>query len=567
MLLLSFITFLFVFVLGTLPTTAAVIFIYGRGRLPNHTLPMAGLAVTATWSYITFWAFFAHPWLGSAIAVAILASSALFLCHKRKLLATVFSLQADSRAAFSIMLLVGCGYIGVLCARAWDEKASNVQSLASQRFGLAMPIDNEIPRFFAERLAKGESPKNLLDGWLSSDRPPLQTGVILLIGQPARALGIDIALTTFCIGLWFQLLWVPALWGLLRTLGAKHQFTAWVVSITACTGFCLHNSVYTWPKLAAAAFVVAAVSLLIARKQASLTEHWIWIGGMLALGHLAHSGVAFSLLALPFLFVSRDYQPRFRHAVAAGIIFMLFSTPWLLYQKFYEPPANRLLKWHLAGAVEIDDRSFGKAIADAYGQLTWKEFWESKQKNLLDFLPDDYAQIIEVSTDRQRANGRRNTEFFRLCGALAIGNLALVLLPFTTWCVWRRSKDDVSLKAFLALLGWLTCTLIVWVLLMFIPRSTVVHQGSFVPLLLLFALPMLMAAMCHKGLFLFLAAAQLISFVTTWWPGQINAPQSASGSAVAVSVASLGGLIWFAVNSWESKHTPTLVRDDAAPHS
>ena len=46
---------------------------------------------------------------------------------------------------------------------------------------LELPIDNEIPRRFADKLYQNLDPRDFLIGldWTSSDRPPLMTGFIL----------------------------------------------------------------------------------------------------------------------------------------------------------------------------------------------------------------------------------------------------------------------------------------------------------------------------------------------------------------------------------------------------
>ena len=40
--------------------------------------------------------------------------------------------------------------------------------------------------------------------------------------------------------------------------------------------------------------------------------------------------------------------------------------PWVLYQKVYDPPGNRLLKWHIAGVIDVDSRGFLEALYQSY---------------------------------------------------------------------------------------------------------------------------------------------------------------------------------------------------------
>ncbi|WP_225852883.1 hypothetical protein, partial [Haemophilus parainfluenzae] len=54
--------------------------------------------------------------------------------------------------------------------------------IANTRFlpGGSLPPDNILPYLFAERLYHGIDPRPLLGEWQSSDRPPLQAGLLLL---------------------------------------------------------------------------------------------------------------------------------------------------------------------------------------------------------------------------------------------------------------------------------------------------------------------------------------------------------------------------------------------------
>ena len=90
------------------------------------------------------------------------------------------------------------------------------------------------------------------------DRPrgkghAVRAGLALVTIPALQTLDIGYDKACATAGVWFQLLWIPALWVFLRWLGlTEHQAHA-ATSALVFTGFLLFNTIFVWPKLAGAA--------------------------------------------------------------------------------------------------------------------------------------------------------------------------------------------------------------------------------------------------------------------------------------------------------------------------
>jgi hypothetical protein len=154
----------------------------------------------------------------------------------------------------------------------------------------------------------------------------------------------------------------------------------------------------------------------------------------------------------------------------------------MIYQNVFDPPANRLLKWHFAGVVDVDNRSFGTALRDAYGALSWDGYVRGKLGNIdavIGHWPGPTARSIAAifRLGSWEPAGMRSNDFFHLLPSLHLYSLALIgavlLLPFLK--ADRRPQRDAALRMLVAL----AAILAVFVLLIFQPGQTINHQGTF----------------------------------------------------------------------------------------
>ncbi len=503
-----------------------------------------GYCLIAGAGYLAFWACFAHPRLGDAY-VGLLTVGLLVWLGSARGAAAALALWRDERWWRVWLTLAGVGlvYFGLLHLRDCDAPWS---WLAANRYRPGLPPDNEIPQMFARRLLEGQSPRHLIADWLSSDRPPMQTGAILLLGPLLRPTdGAQFDSLCQAMGFWFQLLWVPALVGLLQSLGLTLRRALALVACIAATAVLLINTQFVWPKLAAAGFVLGAW-VLWRTATPRRTADWGWTGGALALGFLCHGGVAFSLLVLGPMMIWGGGKTRWRGLVWCVLVAAVVYAPWWAYQRFYEPPGNRLLKMHLAGIDPPDGRSTAEALRDAYRATPLRVFIEGRRANLHALITGNWRDLADFSA--RNPDHRYNDDFFAFFRSLGWWNLGLAALPFAWWRAGRRG-NRIPGNLLGAILGWSAATLALWVLLLFHPYSTVIHQGSYVPILLLLGASAWSLHAVHPMVLAVVSALAGAYFVVAYaWATPVAIPTALAtvalipiaGGALAMIVAAAG---------------------------
>lgn len=475
--------------------------------LPVYWQPLLATALVALAGYLAFWAFFASPLVGRLWVGLLYAASVAVLIRARKTEAAPERIQARS-AVVRLAVLIGTLYVALLHV---FPSAISFYELSANRFRHTLPTDNSIPYAMAERLLAGESLRSpsLFGDWISSDRPPLQSGWQLLTLPVTSAFKLDPEVASGTASIWFQLAWVPATYGLLQALGLSLARACGWTALLACTGFLLQNTAFPWPKLAAGAFACGAFGLWVL--PATLTLRPALIGaGFAALAWLAHGGVAFSFLVLvPWVFW-RVLRGEWRPWVAAAGLFAVLALPWTAYQRLYDPPGNRLLKWHLAGQIEPDARGVWQSLRENYAKLDLRAHLTARASNFAAQV-GHWPSLFTLS-ERDRVT-RRNAEFFHTSRALTWWAFAAVLAPLA----WRRLRGAASLRrAHLAGLLWVALTIPVWCLLMFAPQSAILHQGSYAMMLAAFALLSSWFDLASRWLLGAVAVLQSITFLTAW---------------------------------------------------
>ena len=153
-----------------------------------------------------------------------------------------------------------------------------------------------------------------------------------------------------------------ALWVLVRSLGFPARVSFLAVVAAGTSGFVYYHSIYPWPKLLAATFVLAAmVPLLRAffRKERLTPVAASIAAAATALAMLTHSGAIFTLLPLALMLALRAGAiVSLRAAALAVAIMAALYAPWLAYARFIDPNNDKLLKLHLTdGSVKSPNRS------------------------------------------------------------------------------------------------------------------------------------------------------------------------------------------------------------------
>jgi hypothetical protein len=322
-------------------------------------------------------------------------------------------------------------------------------------------------------------------------------------------------------GILLQGVWVLGLFAFVRQLGFDRRLTTAAVVFVSFTGQALVNDVYTWPKLAMAGFVLGAWAV-----GTSPAPHWrdarlavatvLWL-----LAYLCHGGVIFSLVgAVPLVVARLGWPPRLdrvrrptaRDLAAVAVPIVALALPWIAYQQLYQPPADRLLKWHLAGVQELDDRSVPEAIVDEYGDLGIDGVVRNRVESVERLVTTDLGWIdVRPSTARER----RVEEFFHPGTALGAG-LVLASAAAAFAVVDRRRDRRLLDEPTRRAIWWFVWSTVAWVVLIFEPDGITVHHGSLAVVVGLLGLLAAIVARRSAPVFVAAAALQALHLVTTW---------------------------------------------------
>ncbi len=505
-------------VLFIAPGLAVAAWLHDRHRLDRlYVVPVAAL-VGCLVGYGTFCVWLAMPAVGRLLAVGLpvaeLAAAVAVMLH-RPWRAVLGSL--DVFGPLGLVFAVALAYLGLYFGC--------VGTGTCVTFG--PPIDNVVPLWFPNAIDQGTAHVPFGD-WHYSDRPPLQAGVVL--ANALFTLNPTISELAYVLqGTLLQCLWLPAMWVLGRRVGLPYRRLAPLLAFGVCLGFFLLNSVFVWPKLLAAACCAFGVVWWFVERERRL--YWVLGAASVACGLLSHTGVIFTLLPLGLLLLRRRFRPSWSTlGLAAGTGFALM-LPWTLYQKVYDPPGDRLLKMHLAGVAPLDDRSFGQALVDAYSHTPLITVLATRLGNLTSLVVPSGLPI--------RAN-----EFFVTfwaMGVLVVG-FGLLAVP----AVRRRLRRLDARVLRLYLLGGLA-GLGTWVLLMFQRGATIIHQGSYLTMLLLIAgLAVVVVAGLPRPLVALLLTVHIGYFGWVWaWGGlSVNETQPPAVGWMLVGAVLVAALLW-----------------------
>jgi 4-amino-4-deoxy-L-arabinose transferase-like glycosyltransferase len=463
----------------------------------------AGMVVSALAGWICIFAFVIGPALGVVSQFAMLAGLGWLFWRERAGLTdsdTVRHLLAPVAGA----LLVG---VVLLMVTFSTTDASSYLSAAAQAYSHQLPNDNELPYLFAEMLRIGDLRSPMIGDWLSSDRPPLQTGMVLLYGLPFFADGSV---------LYYQvvstLLQTYALLGayiLIRALGGG-QAAAWAgAALLAASPVFLIHSVYVWPKLLPAGLLcVTAAVFFTARLEASRDRVSVGLLAGLAAGLAmgAHGATAFALVGFVVAALLLHRIPSFGYSVAGLATFAATYLPWTLYQRFVDPPGNRLLKWHVGGSIGVDDRGVIETLVESLRQLPAADWFYGRLTNLERIVSDPVARLIDpaklafASDPAALANHLRATDFFHWSSGLGVAAPFIFALPLALVFGATRSLAMATVAA-----------LVVWAVLMFAPGGAITHQGSLFPQIAAFSLIAYAAHRTDVRILMALAGLQLVS--------------------------------------------------------
>lgn len=457
-----------------LPGFAVTAIVSPRRNWCGERALIVTIAASATLGYAAFWAYFEGRLVGRIFSYGVIAASIGVVVVMLKRECSVRALARSMAAPLGYVLATGICYTCLLFLFqnpfATGAELANVRFFSEIRSG-----DNQIPLIFAERIYAQKPVEPFCCGdWRSSDRPPLQAGIFLL-QRPLKVFG-NVRLNYQLLGTGLQCLWICGVWVFLKSLRAEPRRIKQVLGFLIFSGFLFYNTVYVWPKLLAATFVLFLFSILAAAWQSSRQLTWFETGLAAinaAVAIMAHPGSIFSAPAMLAVLIWKRQLWSTPKVLVGALLIAIFAAPWAAYQKFYDPPGNRLLKMHLAGVGPVDARSTWRAIGDAYGSKSLGAIARDKWENVRTLIgPHPFAVMPgEVLRILQRDY---------IWNALWILNAGWVAMALA-----RFRKNAPALPCSGLLIGIAISNLMVWCGVLIGPGYTITATSSYTDLLLL----------------------------------------------------------------------------------
>jgi hypothetical protein len=485
------------FGLMLLPCFSACAFVIWKGARDIVVVGVVALVAIGALGYLAFWLWFFEPQLGRIFSLCLPIAAALFLIW------IVPRFDAAGRSTLKALLapvgLIGAAALLVLSTGFVFGGLETPFNTAGARFSHLLPADNILPYLFAEGIRTGHVPKPLSGDWLSSDRPPLQTGIVL---SQSVYLSHPRWLQYTVISVILQSLWIFALWLFLAAFDLDSRAIGLALTVCILSGFVFLNSFYVWPKLLAGAYMLGFSGILLAGRFMPVLRETtllpLFAGALAALGLLAHGGSVFAVFGIILTLFSLRRRIGIRALLLIGITCFCLYLPWMLYQKLYDPPGDRLLKLHLAGVANVDSRPLVQVFTSAYKSLGFHEFLKNKLANVhavADHQTEYWLGIFQLL--RQMAHSGPNTAALLaqtsgalrgLCFFFFVPNLGfLVLGPVSLVLGIHQRYRSREWKTAAILWLYIALTATIWCLVMFIPGMTVIHTSTYAMILLAFA--------------------------------------------------------------------------------
>jgi len=529
-----------------LPAALAAALAMRRGLRSVPLLLAVALAASGLAAILVFWAYYANPLIGQVAAFLLAFGSlqGIFLCRPDRLDRDLLRELAVPAALWALASAF-VAYLGFVHGGGADPLA-----LATTRFSHPLPTDNDIPRFFADWFYDhghvGTPPP--FGDWLSSDRPPLQSGYALA----QRPFGWDEGgLHYQVLGIVVQQLWIVGMWAVLYAARLRPLARGLAISAALVSDVGIVHGFFVWPKLIAAAFVLAALALVLSEEWPRLRRSpyaAALFAALCGLAMLAHGASAFGILPLLAIAAWRGL-PSWRWLATAALVGVALLAPWTAYQRLADPPGDRLVKWQLGGSLAIDDRGAPEAIVDGYEEAGLGGSLDNKWRNVRAMVGwGDTERAVRSAIDElgeghpgEAATALRLPRFFALFSFLGILLLGLLAMPAGRV---RGSPGGPEWSFALVSLAFCGLGAAIWGLLMFGgPDSTaILHVGSL-------AVPLLAVCACVVGAYavsrrlaIVLAGLNSLLVLALYAPELTPVPgTSYSLSAALLAVVALAG--------------------------
>jgi hypothetical protein len=531
-----------------LPIVAAMLVAAKKGLRDPVVILGLGLLASGASALLSFGAYYAAPSIGIAWDWCLLVASmaAILLCLRGglpdpaalEILGTPLVLWV---LGTSFVVFLGFLHGGV-------HEAVNTPAV---RFSQQLPSDNDIPRYFTEWFAAhghAGPPPVYPGGWLMSDRPPLQIGYMLsqhAFVNTAQVLHYEL------IGVALQQLWIIGMWALLVAARVTARARALAMGAAMISDVAIINGFFVWPKLLAAAFLLAGLALVLSPSWSRYRRDprvGALLGGLLAMAMLSHGSSVFGVVGLVAFVVIRGV-PGWRWIVAAVLIGGITYAPWIAYQHYADPPGNRLLKWQLGGEPEISQEGTLDTIANGYGKAGVGGTLRNKEVNFEEIVgildvPHDteiFVESVEAGDFKSAVAAVRAARFFSLFAFLGVFLLSPILMLLRR----RRRRAAADWEFALRGFAFVAISCVAWGLLLYGGSEAVTEivVGSL-------AVPLVALCACVVGLHSVyprlaaaMVAANVLFVLVLYAPALQPAPGSTYSPALAVLAAAVLVLI------------------------
>ncbi|HSX24302.1 MAG TPA: hypothetical protein VLE74_04330 [Candidatus Saccharimonadales bacterium] len=466
-----------------------------KNLLPVEFLFIGSLAASLVVYYFVFYIYIASPAVAHAVVLMLLLASLplLFLIvngarRSKQVLKTIRTYYVVPLLITTVFLVV-YSLIFYSCV-AKKPALGGYGEIDNRTFchTSALPFDNALPFIYGQNILNKEERKPVID-WSLADRPPLQIAAALPIldfSQHHTQYKKFFEYNIFSVFL--QLSWVGAIWGVMQSLKIKKKYQAAILIGLGTTGFFYLNSVFVWPKLLAAGLVFSGVILFLGKPRHKIEYRYFPFAAItLSLGMLSHTGVLFTIVPFALLMaykIARSRKINIRYTALSLALALSLLLPWYVY-KGTLVKADRLVKWHFAGVQDLDQRGTVKTIVSQYRKLSFHDWLDAKEKNVKTLATGNFSSQVScpigtsVLVNKCAFDQWRTMVFFSTVFALEAFNLGWLAFAYR---IVRKKLDSLDIDI-LIVIG---LSLVFWVLAMFMPASTVVHQGSYATMMLLF---------------------------------------------------------------------------------
>ncbi len=256
-------TYLYQVALFLLPGFALASILAARRNypVPPIYLVMIVICTSSVLGYSSFWAFFFSRGFGRFLSFAVyLTAIGALVIPAVNSWANVKATARLIRQPILYTSLAGLCYTSFYFIFQ-DPFLPGIRYPSDRFFAQMLAADNVIPEIFADRIYDRKPVIPFCCGdWLSSDRPPLQTGIVLL-ERPLTVIN-DGELSYQLLSSGLQCFWICGVWCLLVVIGTQEARIRQVLGFLVFSGFLFYNSVYAWPKLLSATYILFLLCIL-----------------------------------------------------------------------------------------------------------------------------------------------------------------------------------------------------------------------------------------------------------------------------------------------------------------